>query len=355
MDVSYPILMSKAKDSLHRKGGEGSWRDEFRSRLRDVELLTALLPASSSTVAAWRAVAAVYPIAITRYYYSLINPTDPADPIRRQCIPDPAEIAPSSWPDDPLDEEGHMPVPGLIRRYEDRCLIVTTNLCAVYCRHCNRKRRWKMPRHYLTDGDFSAMIAYIKGDRRLREVILSGGDPLVLPDEILNRWLKQLRAIPHVEVIRIGTRVPVVMPLRITKRLCQLLRNYRPLWINTQFNHPREITPLSAAACDLLVSTGIPLSNQSVLLQGVNDQVTTMRELLTGLERISVRPYYLFQCDPVRGTEHFHVKIDRGRALMKELWASLSGLCLPRYVADIPQAQGKQNLEVSFDKNEKIG
>lgn len=328
-----------------------NWHDEWRKRIRTPEELARHLGASARSCAEWGDVSRIYPISVTPYFQSLANPEDPADPILRQFVPDIREIGKSTTTPDPLDEEGHMPVPGLIRRYRDRCLILATRLCAVYCRHCNRKRYWSKPETAKGEVNFPAMMEYIKGDKSIREVILSGGDPLVLPDFVLAQMLEKIRAIPHVEVIRIGTRVPVVMPMRITKRLVHIFKRFRPLWIMTQFNHPREITPWSRLACERILSAGIPISNQSVLLKGINDDFSTMQALLTGLVKISVRPYYLFQCDPVRGTEHFFVPIEKGKAMMKRLWASTSGLCLPRYVVDLPQQPGKTPLDgEGFDK-----
>jgi lysine 2,3-aminomutase len=188
------------------------------------------------------------------------------------------------------------------------------------------------------------VIAYIRQRKEIREVIVSGGDPLTLSDRALARMLESLRAIPHVEVLRIGSRIPVVMPMRVTPALCKMLRKYRPLWFNTQFNHAREITPDAARACEMLLEAGIPVSNQSVLLRGVNDSHDVMRELLYGLQRISVRPYYLFQCDPVRGTDHFRVDVGRGVEIMEELRRNISGLCMPRYVVDLPGGKGKWPL-----------
>jgi len=349
-------MMEAGKATFKTEGKWNDWHWQWRKRIKTPAELIRVTHAPATEAASWVKVASQYPISVTPYFLSLASLDNLHDPILRQFTPDIKELDPTSGPPDPLLEENHMPVPGLIRRYRDRCLILTTSLCAVYCRHCNRKRRWQQRNHLETKEYFSTILGYIARDSSLREVILSGGDPLTLPDGAIEFLLKNLRAISHVEVIRIGTRVPVVMPMRITSNLCNLLKKYRPLWLNTQFNHPREITHLSAEACDRLVSSGIPVSNQSVLLKGINDDFPTLQSLFTGLERISVRPYYLFQCDPVRGTTHFRVAVERGRELMKQLWASTSGLCLPRYVADLPETPGKVSLEgEGFDKEEKNG
>jgi lysine 2,3-aminomutase len=290
-----------------------------------------------------------YRAAATPYYFSLLDADNPFDPIRLQCVPDVREITSAGGVEDPLEEQAHSPVPGLIQRFRDRCLVIVTNRCAVYCRHCNRKRLWHEREKLLTSKELAAVARCIEKRPALREVILSGGDPLTLSDGRLERILSRLRAIQHVEILRIGSRMPVVLPMRITERLCGMLRKYRPIWFLTQFNHPREITREATEACDRLLSAGIPVLNQSVLLKGVNDDFRTMQELLCGLERISVKPYYLFHCDPVQGTDHFRVEIWEGMRIMEKLWKTTSGLCLPRYVADMPGPRGKVPLQpVSF-------
>ncbi len=235
-----------------------------------------------------------------------------------------------------------MPGPGLIHRYPDRGLILAARSCAVLCRHCNRKRLWSRPAPRLPRSvRFGPMFRYIAQTPSIREVILSGGDPLTLGDGTIDWLLGNLRAIPHVEVLRIGSRMPVVLPMRITPDLCGILKRHRPLWFNTQFNAPGELTPEAASACERILLAGIPLSSQAVLLRGVNDSEATLETLYNGLQRMGVRPYYLFQCDPVRGTDLFRVDEERGAAIMGRLWSRLSGLCLPRYVRDDPRRGGK--------------
>ncbi len=325
------------------------WRWQFRHRLRSSDEMAAPLGLRRKERQALDATARGNRAAATPYYFSLMDTGDPLDPIRLQCIPDIRESTSPGGTDDPLAEESHSPVPGLIHRFRDRCLVMATNRCAVYCRHCNRKRLWREPERHLSHRELDAAAGYIEKDPSLREVILSGGDPLTLSDGRLERILARLHAIGHVEVLRIGSRMPVVLPMRMTERLCSMLRRYRPLWFLTQFNHPREITPEASAACGRLLESGIPVLNQSVLLKGVNDDYRTMRELLYGLERICVKPYYLFQCEDVKGTAHFRVDICDGMKLMETLWKTTSGLCLPRYVADMPGTKGKVPLQpVSF-------
>jgi lysine 2,3-aminomutase len=326
--------------------GWGDWQWQLRHRVCSVADLAAVMNLPAASLAVWKPVMKAYPVQITPYYLSLLDPSDEGDPLRRQCFPDPRELDCSRWgAEDPLNEEGAMQVPGLVRRYPDRCLAIVTGACAVYCRHCNRKRMWRGKPWGGTRASLQAMVDHVARTPALREVIVSGGDPLLLDERLLDWFLGAMRAIPHVEVLRIGSRLPVTLPMRVTPAFCAMLKRHRPLWFNTQFNHAREITPESARACEMLLTAGIPVSNQSVLLRGINDDYGTMRDLLHALERISVRPYYLFQCDPVRGTEHFTTEIARGMEIMEQLWRSVSGLCLPRYVLDLPGGRGKIPLQ----------
>jgi len=321
------------------------WRWQFRNRVANIAALAGLVENRNRDKI--KAVAAVYPMAVTPYYLSLIQKDNELDPVVAQCIPSPLETAFSDKrPEDPLEEDSHMPVPKLIRRYHDRCLAIVTETCAVYCRHCNRKRFWSQPNHVSLKVRFREMVRYIAATPQIREVIISGGDPLILDDHALEKLLSSLKAIEHVDVLRIGSRVPVVMPMRITKDLCRMLKRHRPLWFNTQFNHPAEITPEAARACNMLQEAGIPVSNQSVLLKDVNDSAQVMKDLLHSLQKISVRPYYLFHCDPVRGAAHFRTSPKAGIALMEKIWQQCSGLCLPQYVLDVPGSAGKIPLNV---------
>lgn len=318
------------------------WRWQYRQRLHTENQLAALLKHRRTGVAAYDKVIRAYPFCITPYYQSLIDGDDEHDPIARQCLPDLRELdACLGGLADPLQEEQRMPVPGLVHRYPDRCLALVTNVCVTYCRHCNRKRRWSKRAHTATQKDLRQMIAYIAHKPAIREVIISGGDPLTLSEGLLDWFMGELRALKHIEVLRLGSRIPVVMPMRVTKRLCRMLSKHRPLWLNTQFNHANEITVEAARACAMLLEAGIPLSNQSVLLKGVNDSYEAMRSLLYGLQRIGVRPYYLFQGDDVAGTGHLQADISRGKEIMEKLRRSVSGLCLPRYMLDTPGEEGK--------------
>src|SRR6185369_524888 len=250
------------------------------------------------------AVAEKYPFRITRHYFELIESRN--DPVWLQCIPDIQELSASDQAADPLNESGLSPVPGLIHRYPDRVVLLVSNVCAVYCRFCMRKRRVGCcPSDYLPPDSFSEAVRYIGDNPAVRDVILSGGDPLLLEDEQLEALLSSLRAIPHVEIIRIGTRVPVTLPERITPALSEILKRYHPVYVNTHFNHPKEINQASRYAAALLSDAGIPLGNQTVLLKGVNDDPAVMKELMRGLLSMRIKPYYLHQMDLVKGTSHF--------------------------------------------------
>ncbi len=286
------------------------------------------------------AVTARYPMRITPYYLSLL--TSLSDPIARQCLPDLRELVDDYSPD-PLDEESLSPVPGLIHRYPDRVVWLVSNACAVYCRFCMRKRQVGCGATSVSLKPDDA-LAYIRSNPQIRDVILSGGDPLLLPDDALAHLLDGIKAIPHVEIIRINSRVPVTLPQRVTPALTRLLRRYQPLYLNTHFNHPREVTPESSRACARLADAGIALGNQTVLLQGVNDDPLVMKELMQRLLTIRVKPYYIHQLDLVRGTGHFRVPLVTGLAIMRGLRSHTSGMATPYYVIDLPGGKGKVPL-----------
>jgi lysine 2,3-aminomutase len=323
------------------------WRWQFKNRITQIAQLEYLLGKPLAQKKKLTAITSIYPMAITPYYLSLIQSYNENDPIFSQCVPSLPEISCSDGvTEDPLEEDSHMPVPKLIHRYPDRCLAIVTETCATYCRHCNRKRFWSQPTHLSLKTRLRRMIRYISESPQIREVIISGGDPLILDDNVLETLLASLRAIPHIEVLRIGSRIPVVLPMRITRELCRILKRYRPLWFNTQFNHHNEITPESTRACNMLQEAGIPVSNQSVLLRWINNAPEEMSNLLYGLQKISVRPYYLFHCDPAKGCAHFRTDPQSGIAMMEKIWRQCSGLCLPQYVLDVPGSSGKIPLNV---------
>jgi lysine 2,3-aminomutase len=322
------------------------WRWQMTNRLRTIDELVQLLNLTPYQISKFKRVLNIFPYAVTPYYLSLIDWNDPHDPIRRQSLPDPKEVEYCRVGHcDPLEEEEDMAVPGLVHRYPDRVLAIVTNTCSMYCRHCTRKRIWRNNESACSKLDLNRMIEYIRATKEIREVVISGGDPLTLPLGLLESFLADLSAIPHVQVMRIGTRVPVVLPMRITDDLVKLLAKFRPLWVNTQFNHPREITPEAQEACDKLLRAGIPVSNQSVLLRGINDSVEIMRELCHNLQRIMVRPYYLYQCDPVMGVEHLRTNVWKGIQIIEMMRGYTSGLCIPTFVIDAPSGGGKIPLQ----------
>jgi len=288
-----------------------------------------------------RQVIARYPMRVNPYYLRLIRRK--GDAIYRQCIPDPREIADEAGTEDPLNEEGLSPVQGVIHRYPDRVAFLVSSTCAVYCRFCNRKRKVGRP-GTIGEASIGEGIAYIRSNSQIRDVLLSGGDPLLLSDRKLQGLLAELRSIPHVEILRIGTRVPCTLPQRITPRLVSMLKKFHPLYLHTHFNHPEEITSEAAAACGALADAGIPLGCQTVLLKGVNDSPDTMKLLMQKLLTIRVRPYYLFQADLVRGTSHFWTPLSKAMEIMAALQGHTSGLCVPHFAIDLPGGGGKVPL-----------
>jgi lysine 2,3-aminomutase len=316
------------------------WRWQFRHRVTTVDELLLHLPQLVPWAQMQREVLRDFRMGIPPYYLALIDPDDPEDPILKQAVPLHGEHAfRDVGEEDPLSEEQYSPVPGITHRYPDRVLMVISNSCAIYCRYCTRKRI--MYEDAVPDVEIDRMVDYIARTPQVRDVVVSGGDPLTYGTKKLESILAKLRAVPHLEIIRIGTRVPVSLPQRVDAELVEMLQRYHPLWINVHFNHPRELTPEAAAACDGLSRAGIPLNNQSVLLKGVNDDVATMRALVTGLMKMRVRPYYLYQCDPVRGAEHFRTTIQKGIEIMEGLRGHVSGLAVPTFVVDGPGGGGK--------------
>ena len=283
-----------------------------------------------------------YPLRITPYYLRLIE--HPGDPIWRQCVPDPRELDDREDVDDPLSEEDLSPVPAVIHRYPDRAVFLVSGSCPGYCRFCTRKRRVGCANLSISFRELREGLAYLADTPQIHDVILSGGDPLVLPDTVLADLLERISVIRHVEIVRIGSRAPVTLPERITDSLCRLLKRYAPLYLNTHFNHPRELTAEAAEACARLANAGIVLGNQTVLLRGVNDCPEILEALFRGLLKMRVRPYYLHHMDRVRGTSHFRTPLQTGLEIMQTLRGPLSGLALPYYVVDLPGGKGKVPL-----------
>jgi len=339
--VGGKTVKEKFLDHCQKKNWN-DWKWQFQNRITSIDELLKFLPLSPVQQERLKLVTTKYPIAVTPYYLSLINPTDENDPIRRQAIPSFEEVAFAGIGfEDPLEEKRESVVPGLVHRYADRVLMILTDLCPMLCRHCTRKREWKHGFWVRSPEEIDAMIDYIRKNKAIRDVILSGGDPLTLSTQRLEDVISRLRKIDHVEIIRIGTRFPVVLPQRIDKDLCRMLSKYGPIWLNTHFNHPNEVTPESAAAVDRLVRSGVPVNNQSVLLRGVNDSVAIQKKLCHNLLKIKVRPYYLYQCDEIQGTEHLRTTVETGIKIMQGMWGHTSGLAVPTFVVDLPQGGGK--------------
>ncbi len=316
-----------------------TWKSQLAESITTPDQLAALFGIDPEPL---RAVAARYPLLITPHTLALIE--KPGDPIWLQCVPDLRELADDDLPEDSLNERAFSPVPAVVHRYPDRALLLVSGHCGGYCRFCTRKNRVGTAALTYSSRQIAAGLDYIAATPAIRDVILTGGDPLLLDDDRLAGILDRLYGMPHVEMVRIGSRVPVTLPARITPELCALLSRYRPLYLNTHFNHPRELTEASAAACARLADAGIPLGNQTVLLRGVNDDPEVMRALCRGLLQLRVRPYYLHQLDQARGTGHFRVPVERGLEIVAAMRGRISGLGIPQYVIDPPGGEGKVSL-----------
>lgn len=318
------------------------WKWQVRNRITKVEDLKKVIPLTESEENAIHECLKLMKMAITPYYATLMDPNDPEDPIRKQAVPTMLETKVGNCDmADPLHEDGDSPVPGLTHRYPDRVLFLITDMCSMYCRHCTRRRfagqtDSSMPMDRIDKG-----IEYIRNNPIVRDVVISGGDALLVDDDIIEYVVKNLSEIPHVEIVRIGTRTPVVLPQRITPELVNRLKKYHPIWVNTHFNHPKEITERAKEACALLADNGFPLGNQSVLLRGVNDDLYIMRDLVHALVKIRVRPYYVYICDLSQGIEHFRTKVSKAIEISEGLRGHTSGLCIPTFVIDAPGGGGK--------------
>ena len=318
------------------------WKWQVRNRVADVETLKQVINLSSDEEEAIEEVLKKFRVGITPYYASLMDIDNPKCPVRMQAVPTIMETHNSSSDmEDPLHEDADSPVEGLTHRYPDRVLFLITDQCSMYCRHCTRRR-------FAGQHDMGApleridkAIEYIRNTPQVRDVLLSGGDALLVSDDRLEYIIKKLREIPHVEIIRIGTRTPVVMPQRITDDLVNMLKKYHPIWLNTHFNHPKEITPETIEACRKMADAGIPLGNQSVLLRGINDCPHIMKDLVHGLVKMRVRPYYIYQCDLSMGIEHFRTKVSKGIEIIEALRGHTSGYSVPTFVVDAPGGGGK--------------
>jgi len=344
----YNKRQRKIAGRIHRSSSKSNWKDwkwQIKHRVQSLEVLETLLGIKlpKAQRAKLKKTVDKFPLSITPYYLSLIDTEDMEnDPVFRQAIPSIHELDVSrSDMSDPLHEDKDSPVPLITHRYPDRVLFLISNTCAMYCRHCTRKRRVGDIDNIPKKSEIRIALDYIRNTPRVRDVLLSGGDPLMLSTTYLDWILTELRKIPHVEIIRIGTRIPVVLPYRVTNELTRMLKKHQPLWINTHFNHPREITASSREALAKLADAGFPLGNQTVLLSGVNDCPRIMRSLVQKLVANRVRPYYLYQCDLSEGLSHFRTPVGKGIEIIESLIGHTSGLCVPTYVIDAPGGGGK--------------
>jgi lysine 2,3-aminomutase len=333
------------KHPLIWKGvGEAEWNDwrwQLTHRLNTIDDFAQVIRLTPEEMAGLSA-PGHFRVDVTPYFASLMDPDDPNCPIRRQIVPTIHELVPfEAEMADSLAEEAHSPVPGLVHRYPDRVLMLVTTQCASYCRFCTRSRVVGDPTAQFNRTDYDQQLDYIARTPQVRDVLLSGGDPLVLNPKVLEGLLSRLRAIPHVEVIRIGTRVPVFLPMRIDEELTAMLRQFHPLWMNIHFNHPKEITAEVRRACEMLADAGIPLGSQTVLLAGINDCPNVIKALVHELVKIRVRPYYIYQCDLVHGAGHFRTPVGKGIEIIEALRGHTSGFCIPTYVIDAPGGGGK--------------
>lgn len=316
------------------------WKWQLKNRIKDVAALNQILHLSPMKQKRIEQVGRHYRWAISPYYLSLIDPNDSRSPIYLQAIPDMRELMPGGS-SDPMGEERTSPAPLITRRYPDRLIINVTNQCAMFCRHCQRRRNIGTVDSNATRSDMMEALDYITRNPEIRDVLITGGDALLLGDRTLDWLLQQLSVIPHVEIIRLGTRVPVTLPQRVTPALCSILKKYPPIYINTQFNHPLEVTPEADEACARLIEAGVVLGNQAVLLRDINDSPEIMRKLNHELLKIRVRPYYIFHAKEVSGTLHFRPSITRGLQIMESLRGHTSGLAVPTYIYNAPGGLGK--------------
>ncbi|MBR6848079.1 MAG: lysine 2,3-aminomutase [Bacteroidales bacterium] len=338
-------MAESRRKQLFPKVTDAQWNDwkwQVKNRIETLDQLKKYVKLTKEEEEGVKKTLSTLRMAITPYYLSLIDPNDPNDPVRRQCIPTALETHQADADLlDPLHEDEDSPTPGLTHRYPDRVLFLITDMCSMYCRHCTRRRFAGQTDNECGPDRIEKALEYIEKTESVRDVLLSGGDALMVSDKKLEYIISRLRQIPHVEIVRLGTRTPVVCPQRITPELCDMLKKYHPVWINTHFNHPNEVTAESKRACEMLANAGIPLGNQSVLLRGVNDCVHVMMNLVHELVKMRVRPYYIYQCDLSMGLEHFRTPVSKGIEIIEGLRGHTSGFCIPTFVVDAPGGGGK--------------
>ncbi len=325
------------------------WRWQLRNRIRDQDGLERIFVLTEDEQSALRRHRGSLPLGITPYYAGLMDRDDPLDPLRKTMIPVSNEFNPAPGErSDPLGEEDHSPVPGLIHTYPDKVLFLVTDFCATYCRYCTRSRMVGAGEFIPDRQLWEKAVEYIENHSEVRDVLLSGGDPLILSDERLEWLLSRLSRIPHVELLRIGTKIPAVLPQRITEEFAEMIRRFHPLYLSVHFTHPAELTPACRRACERLADCGIPLGSQTVLLAGVNDDLKTMRELMHGLLKSRVKPYYMHQCDAVTGSSHFRTPVEKGLSIIRGLHGHTTGYAVPTYMLDAPGGGGKVPLTPSY-------
>lgn len=332
------------------------WKWQLKNRIRTVDDFNKFFPEEDISNLNLEKVILKYPFAITPYYASQIKRFSYEDPVYALSIPQEKElIDPSFLSDDPLHESEDMAVPFLVHRYKDRCLLMCTSTCSSYCRHCTRKRLAGKKECHISSKRLEKIKSYLQSHTEVRDVIISGGDPLTQENSLIEEVLKTVRSVSHIDIVRIGTRIPVVLPQRITPKLISLLKKFKPLWINTHFNHPQEITEESIKACRKIIDAGIPMGNQTVLLKGINDDPLIIEELCRKLIKIPIKPYYLYQCDLVRGVDHFRTPLEKGIEIMAHLRGRLSGIAIPTFVVDAPEGKGKIPVLPQYYKGKKGG
>ena len=325
------------------------WRWQSRNRIRKLEQIDRILVLSDDEREALVKGESMLPVGITPYYMSLLDREDAVQPLRRTVIPVTGEfLRTAGEADDPLGEDGHSPVPGLVHRYPDRVLLLALDFCSTYCRYCTRSRVVGHGEILPSEQRLEKAFEYIRQTPQIRDVLISGGDPLALAEDKLDWILGNLRRIPHLEFIRIGTKMPAVLPQRITPQFCRMLKKYSPIWMSVHFLHPEECTPESHVACGRLADAGVPLGSQTVLLKGVNDSVEVMKELCHKLLTMRVRPYYIYQCDPISGSAHFRTSVSKGLEIIEGLRGHTTGYAVPTYVIDAPGGGGKIPLQPNY-------
>jgi len=325
------------------------WRWQLRNRIRTKDVLSKIVTLTPEEEKGVDGCGDKLTMSIPPYFASLMDPEDPNCPIRKQSVPLASELIESPHEmKDPCGEDSNSPVHGLVHRYPDRVLFLVNEMCAMYCRYCTRSRMVGDGERTLSTETYEKAFDYIRSNKKIRDVLISGGDPLTLSDRVLEYIIKTLKLIPHVEFVRIGTRIPVTLPQRVTSELVTMLKKYSPIWMSIHFNHPKEVTKRVKFACDLLADSGIPMGSQTVLLKGINDKVSVMKKLMHELLKIRVRPYYIYQCDPILGSEHFRTPVSVGINIVEKLRGHTTGYAVPTFVIDGPGGGGKIPISPNY-------